>query len=482
MHGHQSVQSKEGRPRPQFRKIASFGTGGSSRSTKRPKESSQRPTRVTHGPEVVEGSPSSSPTSSTPSLTTSTGLTRPIVGRYEDHPHLSVEWNVVLRAALDPTISTRALRLLAGLYDDVSGLAARYMEDGGVAYLDNAKFEALTGLNHAARREVEGEVAERLGLITQVSRGRRRLVDDKNVGEAGGWITIDPVAQAHHLAEDIDLRGAAKILHPSRTCWGDGRHMVWRLAVCLVATKGVAVLADIEAVPSAEIREVLGIGKSNVARLRRSLIEALALEDRDAYRQTAEQARHQAWVLGRRLARGDVIEEPKESSAPILRVPEVSMRDALARREADLFEGTSTSDHLAKPRSLTDVTLLPEPGWMRVAEYCGNPSEEPITVDGLVLPCPAVLEDIDGLRALIHSGDIPIRVWALNALPAGVAYLIEVRGDGDVVAVLARDFIANRLETDTCFRTEAGTEYRFNHLPTYRDLALAVLHPERSRV
>ena len=196
----------------------------------------------------------------------------------------------------------------------------------------------------------------------------------------------------------------------------------------------LAVLDDVEAVPSAEIREVLGIGKSNVARLRRSLIEALAMEDRDAYRQTAEQARHQAWVLGRRLARGDVIEEPKESGAPILRVPEVSMRDALARTEADLFEGKSTSGHLAKPRSLTEVTLLPEPGWMRVVEYCGNPSEEPITVDGLVLPCPAVLEDIDGLRALIHSGDIPIRVWALNALPAGVAYLIEgsdpvVRGE-----------------------------------------------------
>ena len=257
--------------------------------------------------------------------------------------------------------------------------------------------------------------------------------------------------------------------------------MVWRLAVCLVATKGVAVLDDIAAVPSAEIRALLGIGKSNVARLRRSLIEALAVEDRDPYRRSEERARRDAWVLGRRLARGDEVEEPKESATPIVRVPEVSWQAGLAQTEAELLAGrSSTSDHLASTRSFSEVTMLPKAGWMRLVEYCGYSPAASIPVDGLVLPCLAVLEDVDGVRALIHSGDIPIRVWA-RALPAGVAYLIEVRGEGDVVAVLTMDFIANRLEAETAFRTEAGTEYRFNHLPTYRDLVLAACHPERSR-
>jgi DNA polymerase-3 subunit alpha len=100
--------------------------------------------------------------------------------------------------------------------------------------------------------------------------------------------------------------------------------------------------------------------------------------------------------------------------------------------------------------------------------------ERTVSVDGHTLPALALLEDEDGIRALIHTGNIPVRVWALQALPAGAAYLVECDpARGTIGAVLDADFMTQRKETPDVFRTVASTNYYFDHLPTYREVVMA---------
>ena len=100
--------------------------------------------------------------------------------------------------------------------------------------------------------------------------------------------------------------------------------------------------------------------------------------------------------------------------------------------------------------------------------------ERTVIVQGHTLPALALLEDENGIRALIHPGEIPVRVWALQALPAGAAYLLQVdQPTGFVTAVDAGDFATSRTETREVLSTVTSTHHYFDHLPTYREVVLA---------
>lgn len=99
--------------------------------------------------------------------------------------------------------------------------------------------------------------------------------------------------------------------------------------------------------------------------------------------------------------------------------------------------------------------------------------ERTVIVEGHTLPSLALLEDEDGIRALLHTGEIPVRLWALQALPAGAAYLVESRSDGNVVAVIASDFATTRVESREAFRTDPSTHFYFDHLPSFREVVQA---------
>lgn len=99
--------------------------------------------------------------------------------------------------------------------------------------------------------------------------------------------------------------------------------------------------------------------------------------------------------------------------------------------------------------------------------------EQTLTFQGHTLPALALVEDEDGIRALVYAWDIPVRVWALQALPAGAAYLIQPRADGNVAAVLADDFQADRIEGRETFKVSPATITFHGHLPTFREVVLA---------
>ena len=449
--------------RPRSRSGGALGSGLNRMSSKEPRGSSHAPTSSSRVEVVVVEGPITAASSST------TTQDRPTanVGVNEDRSGISFQWCVILRAALDPSISTQALRLAAGMHSDVSGLAARHEENGGVAYIDNPKARALTGLDHKTIRQVEREVTSRIGLIGQVSRGRRRLLADKDVGEAGGWIVLDPIPQKHVLAPNLDLDGAATILDPSRACWSEGRHVLWRLAVCLVATRGLPVLATVASIRTSDICGLLGISKNNVARVRRDLANALAASDADPYAGSDETTRRSKWIEGRKVARGDELPVPRETAPS--RPPEVPWRDAMAAAEDAILAREPVTSPLVAARVPIDNPL----SYWQVVEACRHIGEESVTIGDRTFPAVAVLEDEDGVRCLLHTGDIPTHFWARNALPEGVGYLVEPRVPGQVVAVRVADFIRNRHEDDHILRIDPRIGYPFTALPTVRDLCQA---------
>lgn len=107
--------------------------------------------------------------------------------------------------------------------------------------------------------------------------------------------------------------------------------------------------------------------------------------------------------------------------------------------------------------------------------------EHTVTIQGHTYPALALLEDQDGIRALLHAGDIPIRVWAHQASPAGAAYLIDVAPSGTVRACTASDFLEDRQETADSLRPAPLSQRDFIGLPTYRDVVSAAKASREAR-
>jgi len=104
--------------------------------------------------------------------------------------------------------------------------------------------------------------------------------------------------------------------------------------------------------------------------------------------------------------------------------------------------------------------------------------ERTVTVQGRTLPAQALLEDEDGLRAFLHQGDIPTRLWASQALPAGAAYLIEAAESGEILAMTTAVFQEQRQEHRDALRAPRKAQAAFDHLPTYREVVEASRKPQ----
>lgn len=200
---------------------------------------------------------------------------------------------ITLRAALDPNISTEALRVYLGIAGTVW---SRRAKDDGVAYLDRDLVENLSGVTHRTFQAPE----HRKGLIRlgveQVSQGEPRSEIDGH-GIAGTWdvceSTFTPltvaglphnqslpsvlylprgtvdieeltwvVGQSRNASKAMD--GISRLLDPQSRKWmqDQGASSGWRLACVLVALFGLKPTT----VNAAELALVMGRNRSSVTR------------------------------------------------------------------------------------------------------------------------------------------------------------------------------------------------------------------------
>lgn len=111
---------------------------------------------------------------------------------------------------------------------------------------------------------------------------------------------------------------------------------------------------------------------------------------------------------------------------------------------------------------------------MRVVETYDY--ENTVTVQGRTYPALALLEDADGIRCLLHTGSIPVRIWASHAVPGAAAYLVQANESGAVAAQTTERFMTTRTDKQgVLYPSVAGALSEGSDIPSYVDLISAVV-------
>lgn len=188
--------------------------------------------------------------------------------QYSHVPVVEVEnpLGYALTASLDPSISDRAVRLVAGLGPMLAMTAEAY--PGKPAYVPIRTAESLTGLDLKTKPidDLLAEVEQRIGVVRLVEAGRPNTVV-RGHGLAARWALTQPVIKPSPI---VLGRDAWHLLNPGDARWSR-QHRAWRLCAALVATTGMGRAS----LATGDIARLLGCSKPNAVRVRKALVDAL---------------------------------------------------------------------------------------------------------------------------------------------------------------------------------------------------------------
>lgn len=233
-----------------------------------------------------------------------------------------------LQASLDPTITTRSIRLTMGMHGLIVQKLAEGRDKREVAFLDRASIVHATGLSHRSIPVAAVEARGRIGLIDRLWDGTKdELMADTEHGRAAGWDLGRPFVFPA-LAVDLPLHGMDLFLDPSSHIWSRN-HRGFRTALVLAATYGVrpvevssSEVADLLQLPLPQaikhlnaLAKAHGVVKRGRGQWRTSVptdmdpahlrppdgyFERYGQQQRDflLYRQTPADIRHFKWRLG----------------------------------------------------------------------------------------------------------------------------------------------------------------------------------------